>query len=60
MLQVEGLSVAYGDVQVLWDVSMNVADGEVVSLIGANGAGRAGVLGCISGIVAGRANLLAR
>ena len=44
MLDVKGLSVSYGDVQVLWDVSIAVEEGEVVSLIGANGAGKRALL----------------
>ena len=39
LLRVERLNVAYGDVQVLWDVSLEVRRGEMLALIGANGAG---------------------
>ena len=50
-LTVDGLSAAYGDTQVLWDVSIAVAPGEVVALIGSNGAGKSTFLGAISGLV---------
>jgi branched-chain amino acid transport system ATP-binding protein len=50
-LRVERLSAAYGDVQVLWDVSLAVGPGEVVALIGSNGAGKSSLLGAISGLV---------
>src|SRR5471030_1597098 len=50
-LTVDGLSAAYGDTQVLWDVSIAVAPGEVVALIGSNGAGKSTLLGAISGLV---------
>src|SRR5476649_2313119 len=50
-LTVDGLSAAYGDTQVLWDVSISVAPGEVVALIGSNGAGKSSLLGAISGLV---------
>lgn len=50
-LTVDGLSAAYGDTQVLWDVSITVAPGEVVALIGSNGAGKSTLLGAISGLV---------
>jgi branched-chain amino acid transport system ATP-binding protein len=48
-LRVEGLQAAYGDVQVLWDVSLAVEPGELVCLIGSNGAGKTTLLRCISG-----------
>ena len=41
LLRVEGLSVAYGEVQVLWEVGLEVLPGEIVALVGANGAGGA-------------------
>ena len=48
MLEVRNLDVFYGDVQVLWDVSFEVNQGEVVALIGANGAGKSTTLKAIS------------
>ena len=41
MLELRGVSAGYGPVQVLRDVSLSVDEGEVVGLVGANGAGRA-------------------
>ncbi len=49
MLQVEQLNVAYGDVQVLWDVSFHVDANELVVLVGANGAGKSTLMKTISG-----------
>jgi branched-chain amino acid transport system ATP-binding protein len=54
MLTVEGLSVAYGDFQVLWDVSLHVEEAEIVALLGPNGAGKSTLLNTVSGLVAPR------
>ena len=51
MLKVENLSVHYGMIQAIRDVSFEVNEGEVVSLIGANGAGKTTILRTLSGLV---------
>ena len=51
MLKVEKLSVAYGSIKALHDVSLQVAEGSIVTLIGANGAGKSTTLRAISGLV---------
>lgn len=51
MLKVENLSVHYGMIQAVRDVSFEVNEGEVVSLIGANGAGKTTILRTLSGLV---------
>ncbi len=51
MLKIENLNSGYGDIQVLWDVSLEVRDGEVVALIGSNGAGKSTLLWTISGLL---------
>ena len=61
MLKVENLSVHYGMIQAVRDVSFEVNEGEVVSLIGANGAGKTTILRTISGLVrpsAGKLSLI--
>ena len=50
-LVVESLSAGYGDTQVLWDVSLRIDPGEIVALIGSNGAGKSSLLGAISAVV---------
>lgn len=51
MLKVANLSVHYGVIQAVKDVSFDVNEGEVVTLIGANGAGKTSILRTISGLV---------
>lgn len=51
MLRVEGLNAGYGDIQVLWDVSLDVDMGKTVALIGPNGAGKSTLLNCICGLL---------
>ncbi|MGG6349253.1 ABC transporter ATP-binding protein [Pseudomonas putida] len=51
MLQVEGLQVAYGAIQAIKGVDLNVAQGEMVALIGANGAGKTTTLKTLAGLL---------
>jgi branched-chain amino acid transport system ATP-binding protein len=51
MLEVENINVFYGDAQALWDVSFTVNQGEIVTLVGSNGAGKSTTLKAISGLV---------
>jgi len=58
-LVVDELCAAYGDTQVLWDVSLAIEPGEIVALIGSNGAGKSSLLGAISGLVRKRSGRVA-
>ena len=49
LLEVDSIDVAYGNVQVLWDVSLSVERGETVALLGANGTGKTTTLKTICG-----------
>jgi urea transport system ATP-binding protein len=51
MLEVRGLNVAYGESQVLWDVSLDVPAGSVVCLMGRNGVGKTTLLKSIMGLL---------
>jgi branched-chain amino acid transport system ATP-binding protein len=51
LLSLEGVDVAYGSFQVLWDVSLRVAEGEIVALMGPNGAGKSTILNTAGGVI---------
>jgi len=51
VLKVEHIDAFYGDLQVLWDVSLEVRQGEIVVLVGANGAGKSTTLKTISSLL---------
>ncbi len=51
MLRIENLQVNYGGIQALRGISLEVPDGQIVTLIGANGAGKSTTIRTISGIV---------
>jgi branched-chain amino acid transport system ATP-binding protein len=51
MLEVAGIDAFYGKVQALWDVSFRVAAGEIVTIIGANGAGKSTALKTVCGLL---------
>jgi branched-chain amino acid transport system ATP-binding protein len=51
MLRLENLQVAYGDIQVLWDVSLEVPEKSIVALLGSNGAGKTTTLKAVLGML---------
>jgi branched-chain amino acid transport system ATP-binding protein len=51
MLKIENLHFSYGDLKVLWDISIEVQEGEIVTVVGANGAGKSTLLKNISKLV---------
>jgi branched-chain amino acid transport system ATP-binding protein len=51
LLEVASLAAGYGHVQVIWDVSLTVGEGEIVSLIGNNGAGKTTSLLAVAGLL---------
>ena len=54
LLEVKEVDVLYGDVQVIWDLSIHVEEGTIVALVGANGAGKTTLLKTISGLMHAR------
>jgi len=51
LLEARDLSISYGDIRAVNDVSFSVDRGELISIIGANGAGKTSILGSIMGII---------
>jgi branched-chain amino acid transport system ATP-binding protein len=58
LLEVEGLSVAYGKAEVVHAVSLTVDDSEFVALLGRNGAGKSTILHAISGLITKRGGMV--
>lgn len=51
MLKIHSLGAGYGDLQVLWDVSLQVEPGELVAIVGPNGAGKSTLMNTLSALV---------
>jgi len=59
LLATRGLAAFYGDFQALFGIDFEIAEGEVVAIVGANGAGKSTFLGAVAGLIAvGRAEVL--
>jgi branched-chain amino acid transport system ATP-binding protein len=58
LLKVEKMNGFYGDIQVLFDISININENEVVSIIGANGAGKSTLLKIISGLMKPKSGII--
>ena len=57
LLDVRGMSVAYGKVEAVHDVSLRVEEGKIVTVIGPNGAGKTTLLGAIMGLLPARGEI---
>lgn len=51
ILDIEGINLHYGTVQVLWEVSIGLEEGETAALVGANAAGKTSLLRAVSGLL---------
>ena len=51
LLKVNNIDTFYGSLQVLWDISIEIETGEIVTIIGANGSGKSSLLNTISGMI---------
>ena len=54
LLEVRNLHVSHGDAPALWDVSLDVAAGQIVAVVGPNGAGKSTLINTIAGILRAR------
>jgi len=60
VLSVQDLSISYGSISAVKGISFEVREGEIVTLIGANGAGKSSTLRAISGVIPYKGNILYR
>lgn len=51
MLKVEGLNAGYGSVNILWDIGFTLNDGEIVAILGSNGAGKTTMVRALTGML---------
>lgn len=51
LLEIRDLDVGYGDIQVLWNISIDIGEKQIVALVGSNGAGKSTLLRTISGLL---------
>lgn len=55
LLEISGLQSGYGEVQVLWDISLAIEAGQIACIVGSNGAGKTTLLRTVSGLLTPRA-----
>ena len=55
MLEIKDLDVFYGDLQALWGISLSIEDGQIVTLVGSNGAGKSSIMQAVAGLIKPRA-----
>ena len=58
ILETRGLNLGYGDIQILWDINIQIRDGEIVALAGSNGAGKSTLLRGLIGLLRPRSGAI--
>ncbi len=51
MIKVEGLNAGYGAINILWDIAFTLNDGEIVAILGSNGAGKTTMVRAVTGMI---------
>jgi branched-chain amino acid transport system ATP-binding protein len=51
LLETRALNVAYGDIQILWDIALRIEEGEILALAGSNGAGKTTLMRSLAGLL---------
>jgi len=51
VLKLQAIDIYYGNIQALWEISLHVEEGELVAIVGSNGAGKSTILKTISGLI---------
>ena len=51
MLKVENLNAGYGAIKILWDLNFEIRDGEIVAILGSNGAGKTTMVRAVTGLI---------
>ena len=51
MLKVQGLRAGYGAINILWDIDFQISEGEIVAILGSNGAGKTTMVRALTGMI---------